>query len=185
MIITPAHTVFELLAFYVATYHVANNTIRYKNKTISLEDTYDNIIRHKVSFNDILNSADAAIDKDTCVYCELLANTVDHIIPQYHGGTDELLNLDNIAKELGYDSLKNNSDTILLTKGYRLLSRVPRLPFGVIQNMVRFFHDFTAIQQASIAELDEVEGIGETRAKNIRDGLKRMREQIYSDYNWI
>lgn len=93
MIITPAHTVFELLAFYVATYHVANNTIRYKNKTISLEDTYDNIIRHKVSFNDILNSADAAIDKDTCVYCELLANTVDHIIPQYHGGTDELLNL--------------------------------------------------------------------------------------------
>ena len=33
MIITPAHTVFELLAFYVATYHVANNTIRYKNKT--------------------------------------------------------------------------------------------------------------------------------------------------------
>lgn len=93
MIITPAHTVFELLAFYVATYHVTNNTIRFKNETISLEDTYDNIISHKVSFNDILNSTDATIDKDTCVYCELLANTVDHIIPQYHGGTDKLLNL--------------------------------------------------------------------------------------------
>lgn len=112
--------------------------------------------------------------------------TAEEILQNLHTlDSDELLNLDNIAKELGYDSLKNNSDTILLTKGYRLLSRVPRLPFAVIQNMVRFFHDFTAIQQASIAELDEVEGIGETRAKNIRDGLKRMREQIYSDYNWI
>lgn len=98
---------------------------------------------------------------------------------------EELLNLENIARELGLDGVKNAGDAILVTRGYRLLSKVPRLPFGVIQNMVKYFHEFTAIQQASIAELDDVEGIGETRAKNIRDGLKRMREQIYSDFHWI
>lgn len=93
MAITPTNTVFELLAFYVATYHVANNSIKFKDNTISLEDTYKNIINHNTSFNCILNDHDATIDKDTCVYCNLLANSVDHIIPQYHGGTDELLNL--------------------------------------------------------------------------------------------
>ena len=93
MIITPSNTVFELLAFYVATYHVTNKSIRFKNNTLRPKDTYESIICHKVSFNNILNGSNATIDKDTCVYCELLANTVDHIIPQYHGGTDELLNL--------------------------------------------------------------------------------------------
>ena len=34
-------------------------------------------------------------------------------------------------------------------------------------------------------ELDEVEGIGETRAKIIKDGLKRMRDQIYSEFHYI
>lgn len=93
MIIIPTNTVFELLAFYVATYHVAKNAVRFNNSTISLEDTYENLINHKISFDKILNEQSATVDKDTCVYCQLLANTVDHIIPQYHGGTDELLNL--------------------------------------------------------------------------------------------
>ena len=93
MTITPTNTVFELLAFYVATYHVANNSIRFQNNTISLEETYESIINHNISFNHILNDHDATIDKDTCIYCNLLANSVDHIIPQHHGGTDELLNL--------------------------------------------------------------------------------------------
>lgn len=93
MIVTPANTVFELLAFYVATYHVANNSIRFKNDSIGLEDTYKSIIDHKETLNNLLNVQDATIDKDTCIYCELLSNTVDHIIPQYHGGRDEPLNL--------------------------------------------------------------------------------------------
>lgn len=100
--------------------------------------------------------------------------------------SEELLNLDLITRELGYESgVKGQSDHILITRGYRLLSKIPRLPFNVILNMVKYFHSFSNIQHASIEELDEVEGIGETRAKNIRDGLKRMREQIYSDFHWV
>ena len=96
----------------------------------------------------------------------------------------ELLHLEIFARELGYEPGKDQ-DTILPSRGYRLLTRIPRLPFGVIQNMVNYFDSFNAIQHASVEELDEVEGIGETRAKSIKDGLKRMRDQIYSDFHWI
>lgn len=98
--------------------------------------------------------------------------------------SEDLLNLDIFARELGYEVGKDQ-DAILTTKGYRLLTRVPRLPFSVIQNMVNYFGSFSAIQQASVEELDEVEGIGESRARAIKDGLKRMRDQIYSEFHWI
>jgi diadenylate cyclase len=34
---------------------------------------------------------------------------------------------------------------------------------------------------ATIEELDEVEGIGEVRARAIKDGLKRIQEQVFID----
>ncbi len=96
----------------------------------------------------------------------------------------DLLHQEVFARELGYDPVKEQ-DILLPTKGYRLLTRIPRLPFGVIQNMVNYFGNFNAIQMASVEELDDVEGIGETRAKSIKDGLKRMRDQIYSEFHWV
>lgn len=98
--------------------------------------------------------------------------------------SEDLLHLEIFARELGYE-IGKEQDNILVTRGYRLLSRIPRLPFGVIQNMINYFGSFSRIQQASVEELDEVEGIGETRAKTIKDGLKRMRDQIYSEFHWI
>ena len=95
-----------------------------------------------------------------------------------------MLHLEVFARELGYDAVKDQ-DILLPTKGYRLLSRIPRLPFGVIQNMVNYFGNFNTIQMATVEELDDVEGIGETRAKSIKDGLKRMRDQIYSEFHWV
>ncbi len=96
----------------------------------------------------------------------------------------DLLHLEIFARELGYDAVKDQ-DTILPTKGYRLLNKIPRLPFGVVQNMINYFGNFNAIQMATVEELDEVEGIGEARARSIRDGLKRMRDQIYSEFHWV
>lgn len=83
--------------------------------------------------------------------------------------SEDLLHLEIFARELGYE-IGKEQDTILITRGYRLLSRIPRLPFGVVQNMIHYFDSFAKIQQASVEELDEVEGIGEARAKTIRDG---------------
>ena len=38
--------------------------------------------------------------------------------------------------------------------------------------------DFNSIVNATIEELDKVEGIGEARATAIKNGLKRIKEQV-------
>ena len=66
-----------------------------------------------------------------------------------------------------------------------MLSKVPRLPSTVIENLVRHFNNFNNIVEADIESLDAVEGIGETRAKAIKNGLRRIRDQIFlqNDYS--
>ncbi len=51
------------------------------------------------------------------------------------------------------------------------------MPITIIENIIKSFGDFQGILRASIEQLDDVDGIGEVRAKNIKQGLKRMQEQ--------
>ena len=55
------------------------------------------------------------------------------------------------------------------------------MPASIIENLVSEFKDLKGVMNASIGQLDDVDGIGEIRAKNISDGLKRMREQTLFD----
>jgi diadenylate cyclase len=66
-------------------------------------------------------------------------------------------------------------------KGYRILSMIPRLPTNIIENVVGSFRNLRGVLASSIEELDEVEGIGEVRARYINSSLKRMREQTLFD----
>lgn len=59
-------------------------------------------------------------------------------------------------------------------RGYRLLQRVPRLPDGVVEELVLHFGSLTAISEATPEELHEVGGVGEARAHAIRSGLQRL-----------
>jgi diadenylate cyclase len=88
--------------------------------------------------------------------------------------TDELLTLDNLAAVLSYAT--DEIDTVVKPRGYRLLSRIPRLPDGVIAKLVRRFTNLQGVMDASLADLDDVEGVGEARARSIRDGLNRLAE---------
>jgi diadenylate cyclase len=90
---------------------------------------------------------------------------------------NELLNLDIIAKEIGYGG-EPLVDTFVTPKGYRILSKVPRIPTNIIDNVIKHFEDFSSIIQADIDELDQVDGIGEARATAIRNGIKKMNEQV-------
>lgn len=86
-----------------------------------------------------------------------------------------------IAKLLGYDGEHAIEDTEIYSKGYRLLNKIPKMPISIIENMVNAFGNFKDIIRATIEELDDVEGIGEIRAKNIKQGLTRMQEQVLYD----
>lgn len=90
---------------------------------------------------------------------------------------NELLDLDIIAKEMGYQG-EPLVDTFVTPKGYRLLSKVPRIPANVIENVIKQFKDFNSIVNASIEELDQVEGIGEARATAIKNGIRKLNEQV-------
>ena len=94
--------------------------------------------------------------------------------------SDEILELDSISKALGYTGVPL-VDTLISPRGYRMLSKIPRIPVNVIENLVNNFKELKEVMEASYEELDNVEGIGEARAKAIKNGLRRLREQFMID----
>ncbi|MBX3315153.1 MAG: DNA integrity scanning diadenylate cyclase DisA [Actinobacteria bacterium] len=66
-------------------------------------------------------------------------------------------------------------------KGYRMLSRIPRLPEQVSENIVSRFGSLQKIMRATIDDLDDVDGVGATRATAIKDGLGRIAESAILD----
>ncbi|MDD3225337.1 MAG: DNA integrity scanning diadenylate cyclase DisA [Clostridium sp.] len=89
----------------------------------------------------------------------------------------EFMDLDIISKYLGYSGVPL-VDTLISPRGYRMLSKIPRIPSNVIDNLVEHFKELKSVLDASYEELDNVEGIGEARAKAIKNGLRRLREQF-------
>lgn len=86
-----------------------------------------------------------------------------------------------IANLLGYENFENYEEIAVYTKGYRILNKIPRLPANIITNMIKSFKSFQYILAADIEKLDAVEGIGEIRARTIKQSLKRMQEQFIFD----
>ena len=86
-----------------------------------------------------------------------------------------------IAKLLGYGNFDNYDEVAVYTKGYRILNKIPRMPSNIVENLVDSFKSFQHILAADIESLDEVDGIGEVRARTIKQSLKRMQEQFIFD----
>ena len=94
---------------------------------------------------------------------------------------DDLMKPQLIVKLLGYDIFDNYDEVAVYPKGYRILNRIPRMPSNVVDNLVKSFKSFQHILAADLVALDEVEGIGEVRARNIKQSLHRMQEQFVFD----
>ena len=92
-----------------------------------------------------------------------------------------LLNSTSIAKILGYQNFDDFDEVGVYTKGYRLLNKVPKMPSNIVDNLVKSFKSFQHILIADIPALDEVDGIGEIRARAIKQALQRMQEQFVFD----
>ena len=95
--------------------------------------------------------------------------------------SEELIDLTNIAKILGYSGFTEDMDTPVRPNGYRILNKIHRLPNSIIENLVNYFEDFQEILEATIEDLDDVDGIGEIRAKYIKNGLIKMQELVLID----
>ena len=88
----------------------------------------------------------------------------------------ELLDLSAVARAVGYPSSADALETAVSPRGYRLLAKVPRLPGLVVDRLVEHFGGLQKLLAAGIDDLQAVEGVGETRARSVREGLSRLAE---------
>jgi diadenylate cyclase len=95
--------------------------------------------------------------------------------------TDDLLDLKSVAHSLHLGAVGLNLETGLQPRGYRLLARIPRLPEAIIDRIVERFGNLQKIMRATIDDLDDVEGVGEARARAIKEGLSRLAESSILD----
>lgn len=83
-----------------------------------------------------------------------------------------------LAKLLGFSGTAV-LDAPASPRGYRILDKIPRLPMPVIEKLTERFRTLQNVIRADEEMLNEVDGIGDARAKAIRAGLRRLREQIF------
>lgn len=82
-----------------------------------------------------------------------------------------------VGKELGFTDL----DEQATVRGHRILAQVGRLPDSVREEIVRHFGSVTKILNASEERLRSVEGVGDTRAAQLRSFLDRLQA---SSHEW-
>ena len=90
-------------------------------------------------------------------------------------GPAELVDVAAVARAMGLGS-SEHLDGAVTPRGYRLLAKVPRLPGAVVDRLVDHFGSLQKLLSASIEDLQAVDGVGELRARSVREGLSRLAE---------
>ena len=88
----------------------------------------------------------------------------------------DLLDPSTIARAVGFPAGTDQLEVAVSPRGFRLLAKVPRLPNQIVDRLIDHFGGLQKLLGASIDELQAVEGVGETRARSVREGLSRLAE---------
>ncbi|MEI2821182.1 MAG: DNA integrity scanning diadenylate cyclase DisA [Marmoricola sp.] len=87
----------------------------------------------------------------------------------------ELVDVAIVTSSLGLPA-SEPLDHSVTPRGHRLLARVPRLPGSVADRLVNHFGSLQKLLSASVEDLRDVDGVGELRARSVREGLSRLAE---------
>ncbi len=109
---------------------------------------------------------------------EALASSLDELARLPH---QELLDFGRLAELLGFERKTNTLDERVHPRGYRALGRIPRLPKLAVAHLVERFGGLEGLVLADADDLQEVDGVDATRAKEIREGLRRLQEVNFVD----
>lgn len=135
----------------------------------------------RLQMNEILTDLEeetALIIKDYAIDREIKSRDVlKRMQVLTSNGTLDDISILKLMGYQGYIPLDENKHP----RGYRILNKIPRLPIVIIENIITSFGAFSKIISASVEELDDVEGIGEIRAKKIREGLRLIKERLYTE----
>jgi diadenylate cyclase len=92
-----------------------------------------------------------------------------------------LLESERLTELLGYARDVNPLDHSVSPRGYRILAHIPRLPEPVVKKVVADLGDLESIVRASQRDLEAIAGVGTVRAREIREGLRRLQEHNLVD----
>src|SRR3954464_5172438 len=88
----------------------------------------------------------------------------------------EMIDLVAVAKAIGYPGASDALEAAVSPRGFRLLARVPRLPGPIIDRLVDHFGSLQRLLGATVEDLQTVDGVGDARARTVREGLSRLAE---------
>ena len=88
----------------------------------------------------------------------------------------ELIDLVAVAKAIGYPGSSDALEAAVSPHGFRLLAKVPRLPGTVVDRLVDHFGSLQRLLGATVEDLQAVDGVGDARARGVREGLSRLAE---------
>ena len=92
-----------------------------------------------------------------------------------------LLDLTAVARVLGLSTYGDALDAAVSPRGYRLLAGIPRVPPAVLDRLIQHFGNLQGLLAATAADLQAVDGVGEARARVVREGLSRLAESSIVD----
>jgi len=93
----------------------------------------------------------------------------------------EILDLTAVAKVLGYPGQVDQLDGSTSPRGYRLLAGIPRVPPVILDRLITHFGNLQGLLAATAGDLQLVDGVGEARARVVREGLSRLAESSIVD----
>jgi diadenylate cyclase len=89
---------------------------------------------------------------------------------------ESLLEAETLQELLGFPSSATPIETVVSPRGYRALAQIPRIPSNVIRRVVSELEGLDAIARASLRELEALDGVSAMRAREIKEGLRRLQE---------
>lgn len=95
--------------------------------------------------------------------------------------SEDLLDMACVASALGHTVGEAELDQPLNPRGYRLLAKVPRLPGSVVARLVTHFDGLQRLLGATVEDLLAIDGVGDARARTIREALSRLAESSILD----
>jgi diadenylate cyclase len=90
--------------------------------------------------------------------------------------SEQLISMSSIGAILGYPPEDSSLETHVHARGYRMLHKIPRLGHEAVASVLACFPTLRTIAEATVAELAAIDGIGPARARDIAEGLSRLRE---------
>lgn len=94
---------------------------------------------------------------------------------------EQLLDPEAVAEALHISEDNTDVNASVQPRGYRMLSKVPRLPGEMTDAIVEEFQTLDKLMRATVDDLSGVKGVGEQWAVSIKDALGRIAESSILD----